>query len=322
MKNRVLIFACLVLFALSSLFFSLLKGSTSVSYDQVFTALLGKGSLLNQDILWQLRLPRTWTAFVAGSLLALAGTLIQVLLRNPLADPYVLGVSSGAALGALLALLFGLSHFWLTGFAWLGALAVIMMTWLLMRGRIWQSTRILLTGISLAAGLSALISLIFFVAPPFLLHNLLFWLMGDLNEQGLPIFETIFLLLALLFSLLLAPALNILSRGENEAQALGIHTFSLQACLYLLCSLLTACAVTLAGCIGFIGLISPHFLRFLLGYDHRLLLPATVLFGGALLTFADLLSRTLVAPQQLPVGMIMTLLGVPVFLLLLEKKRV
>ncbi len=311
MKNRALILVLLLFFALLCFLFSLMKGSTSLSYDQV----------LNQDIIWRLRLPRAWSAFVTGGLLALAGALMQVLLRNPLADPYVLGISSGAGLGSLLALLLGLGSLGLLGFAWLGALFSVLLTLLLIGGRVWQSSRLLLTGISLAYGLSALISCLLLLQPDRILHSLLFWLIGDLNELRLPILETLVLLFGLLLALWQAPALNILSRGEKEAQALGVNTGPLQGFLYLLSSLLTACAVTLAGCIGFVGLIVPHFLRLCLGYDHRLLLPASVLLGGSLLMLADLLARTLAAPQQFPVGMVMTLLGIPIFLLLLEKKK-
>ncbi len=321
MKNRVFLFIFLLIFAFLSLFFSLLKGSTSLGFDQVFTALFRQGSDLNKTLIWQLRLPRAWSAFVSGGLLALAGSLMQILLGNPLADPYVLGISSGAALGALLALLLGLGSFYLLGFAWLGALASIVLTLLLIRGQIGQTSRLLLTGISLACGLSALISSILLIAPDRILHNLLFWLVGDLNEVSFPFLETLFLIFSLGLVTWLAPALNILSRGEKEAQALGIHTGSLQGLLYLLSSLLTACAVTLAGCIGFIGLVAPHLLRLFLGYDHRLLLPASVLFGGSLLMLADLLARTVAAPQQLPTGIVMTLIGVPIFLFLLEKKQ-
>jgi iron complex transport system permease protein len=321
MKNRALILSLLLIFALLSIFFSLMKGSTSVSYDQVFTALFGKGEALDQDIIWQLRLPRTWSAFVTGGLLALAGSLMQILLRNPLADPYVLGISGGAALGTLLCLFCGLGGLWLIGSAWLGALMAISLTLFLVKGQLWQTSRLLLTGISLACASSALITVILLAAPDRVLHNLLFWLIGDLNEARLPIVETLLLFCCLGLATYFAPALNLLCRGEKEAQALGLATSKLQGLLYVLSSLLTAAAVTLAGCIGFIGLLAPHLLRLFLGYDHRFLLPAAVIFGGSLLTLADLLARTVIAPQQLPVGVVMTFLGVPLFLILLEKKK-
>jgi len=321
MKNRTLILISLLALALLSIGLSVFKGSTSIKFVKVFYSIFGGGDILSNSIVWQLRLPRAWSAFISGGLLALAGCLMQVLLRNPLADPYVLGISGGAALGALLSIFLGLSGIYLIGSAWLGAFAAIALTLFLVRGQIWQTSRLLLTGISLAYGFSALISFILFIAPDRVLHSLLFWLVGDLNEAGLPILETLFLGISLGLAIWLSPALNILSRGEKEAKALGINTASLQGLLYLLSSFLTACAVSLAGCIGFIGLIAPHFLRLFLGYDHRLLLPASVLFGGSLLTLADLLARTLMAPQQLPVGIVTTLFGIPLFLLLLEKKK-
>jgi iron complex transport system permease protein len=149
---------------------------------------------------------------------------------------------------------------------------------------------------------------------------MLFWLMGDLSYARMPIVETAILIFSLLLSFILAKQLNILARGEQEAKALGIETTRLQMQLFLVAALLTAAAVALAGCIGFVGLIVPHLFRLLFTYDHRWLLPGSVLLGGSLLTLADTLSRTLFAPQQLPVGIAMVLIGVPVFLFLLHRK--
>lgn len=310
----------LTFLALVSMLLSLFNGSTSISAANVWQTLLGQNTPLLHEIIFELRLPHMLSAFTAGGLLALAGALMQVLLRNPLADPYVLGISSGAALATLLCMLIGVSGYWLIGGAWLGSFATIFCVLALANLKnTWIPQRLLLTGIALACGFSALISFILLTSPEKTLRSMLFWLTGDLSFAHFPAAEFILLFLGLLISLSFSRELNILSRGEREAKTLGINTQHLHWKLYLLSSLLTAAAVTLAGCIGFAGLIVPHVFRLLGGHDYRFLLPGCVLLGGSLVTLADTLARTLIAPQQLPVGMVMTLLGVPVFLVLLQK---
>jgi iron complex transport system permease protein len=313
--------AGLVLAAILSIFFSLSQGSALIGYNQSVKAIIGHSTPLVQDIIFHLRLPRTLSAFVTGALLALAGTLMQVLLRNPLADPYVLGVSGGAAVVSLLLMTLGMSGYWLTGSAWMGSLfAIFLVFFLTKRHGSWQTPRVLLTGIALSSGFSALISFILVLSPNKQLQSILFWLLGDLSFSHMPIIESAILVIALLFSYSLADKLNILVRGEREARALGIHTGHLQLQLYFLSALLTASAVALAGCIGFIGLIVPHVFRLCGGHNHRLLLPGAALLGGTLLTVADTFARTLFAPQQLPVGIMTALIGIPIFIFLLNKK--
>ena len=301
------------LIAAMSIIFSLSAGSISLSRVD---------HALSHDIIIHLRLPRTLSAFVTGGLLALAGAMMQVLLRNPLADPYILGISGGAAVMSLLIMLCGLTGYWVTGGAWLGSLLAIFLVFFLTgRQSIWSAQRVLLTGIALASGFSALISFILIVSSERELHGMLFWLLGDLSFSHWPILESMILIFGLICSFSLAKQLNILMRGEQEARALGVNALRLQWQLYFLCALLTAAAVALAGCIGFVGLIVPHVFRLICGYDHRLLLPGCVLLGGSVLTMADALSRTLFAPQQLPVGIMMSLIGIPVFLFLLQKNN-
>lgn len=301
--------------AILSILLSLSKGSTSIS---IYQLLFSENSQFNV-IFFHLRLPRTLTAFVSGSLLALAGSLMQLLLQNPLADPYVLGISGGAALMTLIMMLLGISSSWLMGGAWLGSLATIALILLLARKQRWQSPTLLLSGIALACGFSACISAILLITPNATLHSMLFWLNGDLNDAQLPWLGLSILSIGLFICFLLAPGLNVLSRGELEARALGLASEKYRIFLYLLSSLFTAAAVTLAGCIGFIGLIIPHFTRMLSGYDHRVTLPITALLGGSLLTIADTFARTLFAPQQIPVGILMAIIGVPVFVWMIQK---
>jgi iron complex transport system permease protein len=307
----------LFLLAFASILLSLLKGSTAVQLNQLYNPT----NTLAHEIIFNIRLPRTCCAFVTGALLALAGALMQALLRNPLADPYVLGTSGGAAVATLLLIFLGISGPKLTLGAWMGSLAAILLVLALAeRKKTWNSEHLILIGIALASGFSAVMSLILLISPEHMLRGMLFWLVGDFGDANMPFFEMGLLLVGLTLSILMAKELNILVRGEKEARALGIHVTRLKIKLFLLSSILTATAVTLAGCIGFIGLIIPHLFRLLCGYDHRYLLPGCALLGGTLLTIADTLSRSLFAPQQIPVGIIMVLIGIPIFLFLLQKK--
>ncbi len=318
--TRTFLLIALGILAILTLLFSLLHGTVWIRFDQFLSILLlhPDDPFLHQ-VIFELRLPRTLSAFMTGGLLALAGALMQVLLRNPLADPYILGISSGAATGALFCMVVGLGGVWITGGAWLGSLTAILLVLFLSRHKSSRSAaRLLLTGIALASGLSALISFILVISPDPLLRGMVFWLLGDLDGARMPLVEACVLGGGLLISLCFANALNIFTHGEKQAQTLGMNVPRFQVSIYLLSSLFTATAVSLAGCIGFVGFIVPHLVRLMAGYDHRYLLPGSVLLGGSLLTLADTIARTLMAPQQLPIGMIMSLLGVPIFLVLLR----
>jgi iron complex transport system permease protein len=255
-------------------------------------------------------------------MLAVSGCLMQVLLRNPLADPYILGVSGGAALFALLGLSLGLAMAWTPLLALAGALVAVLIVFGLARGDgPWSGTRLLLTGVVTAAGWGALISLVLATGPDNSLRGMLFWLMGDLSYARLPAWTLAVLALCLLLVLANARRLNVLSMGETTARLLGESTQHLLWGIYFLSSLLTATAVSVAGSIGFVGLIVPHLMRLLVGSDHRILIPSAALFGGAFLVLSDTLARTVMAPRQLPVGVITALLGVPLFLALLNRAR-
>lgn len=321
MRNGLLYFTLLSL-ALASVLLAVSSGSLDIGLGQAWLAIQGEGSALHQQVVWELRLPRALAAFAVGGLLTLAGALMQVLLRNPLADPYVLGVSGGAAVAALLAMLAGLSGLLLQGSAFIGAMLATILVFGLAHGKgQWTTSRLLLTGVVLAAGWGAVISFLLAIAPTNQLPGMLFWLMGDLSPINNPTWALGLLLLGILIALPMGRSLNILSRGELQAQALGVEQAKLRYGIYLLASLYTATAVTLAGSIGFVGLVVPHLTRLLLGSDNRRLLPAAALLGGSLLVLADTLARTIIAPQQLPVGVLTALIGVPLFLLLLQRDR-
>lgn len=285
---------------------------------QLWSAFSDNG--IDGQVLWQLRLPRVVAAFVAGALLALAGVQMQVLLGNPLADPYILGTSGGAASGALLLLVLGGGGFAVAGAAFAGALLSTLIVFSLARsGGAWTPTRLLLTGVVVAAGWGALNTFILAIAPQASLRGMFFWLTGDLALAEMPSAQALLLLIGLLISLPLGRSLNLLARGETTAAALGVDVARLRLMLYLLTALLTAAAVTVAGTIGFVGLVIPHLLRLRFGSDHRFLLPASVIAGGTLVVLADTLARTLLAPQQLPVGVLTAFIGVPLFLHLLQR---
>lgn len=321
-RRALTVLALLLVLAAASLFAALVSGSLTIGFGDVLAALTGSGDGLGAEVVRSLRLPRALGAFACGGLLALAGALMQVLLKNPLADPYVLGISGGAGVGALLAMLFGLPLALVHGGALTGALAAMLLVFGLAHGDAsWTQARLLLTGVIVAAGAGSLVALILTLAPEQKLHGMLFWLMGDASQIVTPWPPMLVLAGGLALALPFAREMNLLARDESLAATLGVAVPRLRAVLYLLASLLTATAVTAAGSIGFIGLVVPHLMRLALGNDQRLLLPAAALAGGILLTLADTLARTLVAPQQLPVGVLTALIGVPVFLFLLGRAR-
>lgn len=319
-QRAILILSCLALLTVASFGFALTVGSFKVSYAEVFAALLGhEGG--GGEVVLQLRLPRAIAGFACGGLLALAGALMQVLLRNPLADPYVLGISGGAGVGAMFAILIGLPVIGIDGLAFVGALGAMFVVFGLAHGDgSWTQTRLLLTGVIVAAGCGALVALMLAIAEEHKLRGMLFWLMGDLGQSAQWWPAVLALAVALTLSMPFARELNLLARGTMQAQALGVAVDRLRYAIYLLASLATAASVTTAGSIGFVGLVVPHLVRLATGNDQRLLLPASVLAGGSLLVLADTLARTIIAPQQLPVGVLTALIGVPVFLFLLSRQ--
>jgi iron complex transport system permease protein len=325
-RRALFIIAALLGLALLSLVVALAAGSLPVTAGDIVGALGGGSGGLEVDVIRGLRLPRALAAFACGGLLALAGALMQILLRNPLADPYVLGISGGASVGALSAMLGGLSLALVNFAAFAGALAAMLLVFGLAHGdSSWTRTRLLLTGVIVASGCGAIVALILSIAPEDGLRGMIFWLMGDLAHAVSPGLALAVLVLGLVAAMPFARELNLLARGDTLAHALGVAVNRVKFGVYLLASLLTAVAVTTAGSIGFIGLVVPHMVRLAMirmgwGNDQRLLLPASALAGGSLLVLADTLARTLIAPQQLPVGVLTALLGVPAFLILLGRQ--
>ena len=321
-RHSGLLFAGLVAIAVGALLVALISGSADIGAAEAMRALIGTTSDSTRALVLDLRLPRALTAFSVGGLLAVAGVLMQVLLRNPLAEPYILGSSGGAAVAALVAMLLGLGSLVVDFAAFGGAMAATLLVFSIAHGTgSWAPARLLLTGVVLAAGFSAVTTLLLALSPEENLRGMLFWLMGDLSfafEPG----RTLALLLILVVSgTLAARHLNVLSRGELQAAIVGMPVTGFRYLVFAAAALATALSVTAVGVIGFIGLVVPHLIRLFAGSDHRIVLPASALAGGSLLVIADTLARTIMAPRQLPVGALTAAIGVPLFLVLMSRSR-
>lgn len=282
------------------------------------------GELTRSDIVWSLRAPRAVLAFLVGGSLGVAGAGLQALVRNPLADPFLLGLSGGAGLGAVVALATHLSGPWalpLAAFAGaLGALALVYRMGLV-GGAALDPRILLLGGVAVGAFAAAITTAIVSLAEAAELRNAFLWLWGGLSAAS---WDTVLVLavyaplpLAVLFAA--ARPLDLLALGEEPARYLGADVERVKRRVYLAASLLTAAAVAVSGVIGFVGLVVPHIARLAWGHQHRALLPAAFIGGGALLVLADTLARTAVAPRELPVGVVTALIGVPIFALLLRR---
>jgi iron complex transport system permease protein len=292
---------------------------------------LSIGSVSNADaaIIYQLRLPRVLAAFAVGGLLAMSGALLQVLTRNPLAEPSVLGVSGGASVGALAVLMLGgAGTIWVAGGAWAGAIVVMLLLWLLVGGYSAHPSRMLLAGVMIATACGAISTLMITFASNVAMPGMIHWLMGDLDS--VISLEAVGAILGVWLSVLilvwrLSPKIHLLQLGSDKALTLGVDVSYVQWMMVLLSALSAAAAVSIAGSIGFVGLLVPHLLRAWIvkkhGPDQKFLLPASALLGGTFLVLADMFARTIIAPSQLPVGIITALIGVPSFLWILSRFR-
>lgn len=274
---------------------------------------------LDHTIFWELRVPRVLIAFSVGGLLALAGAWFQVLLGNPLAEPYVLGVAGSASVGAVTGLMVVPESTWAMSIgafagAWTGIAVVMVFSRL-------GPSRVLLAGVVLAAFWAAILALLLTLLPEHGLGRAFAWMMGDLSHSDIPV--PLLLLawaIALACGMLLSRSLDMLLLGDRHAEALGVELQPLRRRLLLMASAVTAIAVTAAGTIGFVGLVVPHLMRLVFGSLHRFILPASAIGGGLLLVVADTVARTVIAPTELPVGVLTAIIGVPVFLYLLLRR--
>jgi iron complex transport system permease protein len=308
--------------------FSLSVGPAGIPLKRVISLIAeGRGST-EYSIIFDIRLPRILLGFAIGGALSLAGVILQGMFRNPLVEPYTLGISGGAALGVCLNIVlrvyrvFGLLS--LPVFGFLGALCVILLVYSLsLKKGILRMQGLLLTGVMISFISSSLIMLIMAVSRAEDLQGIIFWVMGSLQEPNWLLIKALLLVscLSLVISYFFCLDLNALSLGEEEALHLGVNIERTKRLLFILASLLTGFSVSVAGIIGFVGLVVPHFVRMFTGGDHRILLISAYLCGGGFLIFSDTLARTIITPLELPVGVITGILGGSLFIYTLSKKR-
>ncbi|MSO30419.1 MAG: iron ABC transporter permease [Acidobacteria bacterium] len=315
--------------ALTTCLLAPLVGSTSISLSRAFDRSIPFADNVDAQIFFVARLPRVLAGALVGAALASAGVVLQALLRNPLATPFTLGVSAGAALGAILAITFGagvalgpLSPVPLASLAGAFVASTIVYALATRPGRAMSTSILLLAGVTLNSFFSALILFVQYMADFAETYRTVRWLMGDLDVGGfgpilgaLPLVVVAFLIFALLPS-----SLNLLSVGTDSAATRGVDVARTQRLAFLSTALATSAAVSLAGPIGFVGIVVPHLVRLMVGVDHRIVLPASALFGAAFLVACDLVARTVLAPVEVPVGVVTAMLGGPFFLWLLVRK--
>ncbi len=304
-----------------------LIGTESISLKTAFEGPGTQGANPDYQIFVEFRLPRIILACLVGAALACSGVVFQALLRNPLADPYILGISSGAGLGVIIAVISGFDWMlWgrspIAFFAFVGALGTVWLVWFI--GRLtgkFHVTGLLLAGVVVNAFFSAVIMFLTSIAKSQQVYSTIFWLMGNITEES---FLVVWLgtgcviggILALFY---ISPQLNALSFGEEDARSMGVNIARTQLIAFGIAAAITAVAVSLSGLIGFVGLLVPHAVRLVFGPDHRQLLPLSGIVGAIFLVIADTLARVIIAPAQLPVGVVTAILGGPFFLVLLVK---
>lgn len=319
---RVTVLLVFLLIAAVGSFLSLTKGSSVISLEQIVQILLAPGNDPQSQIIWNIRMPRTIVGALVGVNLALSGAILQAVMRNPLADPHIIGISSGAGLaGVVIMILFPAMEYLITPVAFVGAMLAAVCIYILAWKNGIKPVRIILAGVAVSAFLSAGISgLMIFYSDR--VHGALMWMVGGLAARSWPHVHIIlpYAIIGLLLALASAAYLNILQLGDEMARGLGVNVEITRIAMTAIAALLAASAVSVVGLLGFVGLVVPHAARLLIGSDYRLLLPASALLGIAIVTLSDTFARVIFAPIELPVGIIMAFLGAPFFLFLLRRE--
>lgn len=301
-------------------------GSTGVDFQALLRWVSGEESReMISDILWRIRLPRVLLALLVGATLSLGGLVFQAILKNPLAEPYILGVSGGAAIGAIVGILLGFSRFpGVSVLAFAGSMTTLLLLLLMASGKTaLRRESLLLSGVMVNAFCSAVIMFLVSITQDARLHNILFWLMGDLSQVGLDHTLVLGAFLLPCFAVLfyLSNAMNLLLLGRDAARTLGLNAEAVTVILLVVTSFMVSSTVSFSGLLGFVGLVMPHMMRLLLGPDHRLLVPACLLGGGGYMILCDLLARTLPRQGEMPAGVVTALIGAPLFIALLKRSR-
>jgi iron complex transport system permease protein len=319
---RVVVLLFFLLLALVGSFLSLTKGSSVISLSQIVELLLHPGNDPQSQIIWNIRMPRTLVGALVGINLSLSGAILQAIMRNPLADPHIIGISSGAGLaGVVIMILFPAMEYLITPVAFVGAMLAAVCIYVLAWKNGIKPVRIILAGVAVSAFLSAGISgLMIFYSDR--VHGALMWMVGGLAARSWPHVQIIlpYACIGLVLALASAAYLNILQLGDEMARGLGINVEVTRIIMTAIAALLAASAVSVVGLLGFVGLVVPHAARLLIGSDYRYLLPAAALLGIAVVTLSDTFARVVFAPIELPVGIIMAFLGAPFFLFLLRRE--
>ena len=322
MKRRLLLLALFAVLAAFAMLLSAAKGSVEIPTAEILNALGGAHGTVHEQILWNIRLPRTIVAALVGINLSLSGAILQAILRNPLADPHIIGISSGAGLAGIFIMLLVPGAAWLvTPAAFGGAMGAAVLIYILAWKDGIRPTRIILAGVAVSAFLGAGISAMMILYSD-RVHSALMWMVGGLSARSWPHVEMLlpYTVCAGLLALFSAQRLNILQLGDDMARGVGLAVERTRIFLTAFAALLSASAVSVVGLLGFVGLIVPHAARLLIGSDYRFLLPAASLLGIAVLTLSDTAARLMFAPLELPVGIIMAVLGAPFFLYLLRRQ--
>jgi len=314
-----------VLFIAFSLGLSI--GPTQSGMRSAFSALFATNESDNilSSIVWRIRFPRVLLAAVVGATLSLGGLVFQALLRNPLAEPFILGISGGSAIGAIIGILLGLSRFPGICFtSFIGSLGTLALILVMSTGKsVLRKDALLLSGVMVNAFCSAIIMFLVSITQDARLHNIIFWLMGDLSAADLPqvVILGAILIPCFIMVFLFSHAMNLLMMGKDMAKTMGINIKAVTFTLLIVTSFMVSATVSFSGLVGFVGLVIPHLLRLVLGPDHRSLVPACLFGGAAYLVLCDLLARTLPQQGEMPAGVVTALIGAPLFIILLKKSR-
>lgn len=315
----------LILLLAAAIFFGISMGSTGIGIKETLRSLLGYSdtdSMLH-TIIWRIRFPRVLLAVLVGATLSIGGLVFQALLRNPLAEPYILGISSGSGIGAIIGILAGFSRFpgvSLTAFA--GSMGTLLLLFLISSGQeMLKRNTLLLSGVMINAFSAALIMFLISITQDSRLHNILFWLMGDLSMADITQVGILAGALIPCFVLIFcfSNAMNLFLMGKELAQTMGVNIKAATVTLLVVTSFIVSLTVSYCGPIGFVGLVMPHLLRLIFGPDHRVLVPACIFGGGTYMVLCDLLARTLPEQGEMPAGVITAMVGVPLFIILLKR---
>ena len=327
LKRLSVISLSLLVVLLIAIFLGISMGSTTSGIKVVFQSLLNakESDPMLDTIIWQIRFPRVLLATLVGAALSLGGLVFQALLRNALAEPYILGISGGSAIGAIIGILMGFSRFpgvSLTAFA--GSIAILLLILIMSSGQtILKKDALLLSGVMVNAFCAAVIMFLLSMTQDSRLHNIIFWLMGDLSMVDMGHAGILAAILFPCFILIFwfSNSMNLLLMGKEMAQTMGINIKAVTVILLVTTSFMVSATVSYCGLVGFVGLVVPHLLRLVFGPDHRVLVPACILGGGAYLVFCDVLARVLPKQGEMPAGVITAMIGAPLFIFLLKKTR-